>query len=206
MLIAVIGGAHASVSALEAALAHIDELGIHTVLCTGNLAVGHGDANEVINILRTRRVTCVQGELDRLVVRAVRKANSLRKRFAEDEFDALQRTHESLASGNIEFLRALPHRIMLTLEGKGVCLCHGSVTSQNNVLSEDDPLDHFRRQREAANCDVVLCGSDIKAFVSLVDQALFVNPGRLDATDCTASFVVVNTDEEPLAGEIVRVR
>ncbi len=43
MLIAVIGGAQGDVHALDAALSRVDSLGIHTVLCTGNLAAGGDD-------------------------------------------------------------------------------------------------------------------------------------------------------------------
>lgn len=205
MLIAVIGGAHGCATALGSALARIDDLGIHTALCTGNLAAGGDDGDRVIERLRERRVTCVQGELDRLVVRALRKADSLRKRFPDAEFDAIVRAHESLASGNIEFLRALPQRIALTFEGKSVYLCHGSVSSQSAATRPDDSLDRFRRQREAANSDVIVCGSDEDAFVRAVDTTLFVNPGRLDvASDCV-SFAVLDTDAEPACGEIVRV-
>ena len=205
MLFAVIGGAHGSIAALDAALARVDADGIHSILCSGNMAVGHEYANEVINRLRERRVRCVQGELDRLAVRAMRKADSLRKRLGDEQFDALQRAHDMLTSDNLEFLRALPHRAALSFEGKSVCLCHGTVSSQGAVLRADDSIDHFRRQREAANTDIVMCGSDGEAFSRIVDQTLFINPGRLDTVGCDASFVVANTDTDPLSAEIVRV-
>ena len=206
MLFAVIGGVHGNCAALDSALARIDGLGIHSVLCSGNIAVGHPGANPVIDRLRDRRIVCVQGESDRFAVRALRKADSLRKRLGDDRFDALQRAHDTLTSGNLEFLRALPHRIALSFEGKSVCLCHGTVTSQSNVLRAEDPIGHFRRQREAANSDIIVCGSDEEAFVRVVDRTLFVNPGGLDSPDCAASFVVVNTDADPISAEIVRVR
>jgi predicted phosphodiesterase len=205
MLFAVIGGAHGSIAALDAALARVDAEGIHSILCSGNMAVGHEYANDVINRLRERRVRCVQGELDRLAVRAMRKADSLRKRLGDVPFDALQRAHDSLTSNNLEFLRALPHRVALSFEGKSVCLCHGTVSSQGTVLRADDSVDHFRRQREAANTDIIVCGSDEEAFVRVVDRTLFINPGRLDAPNCAASFVVANTDTDPLSAKITRV-
>ena len=205
MLFAVIGGAHGNAAALESALSYTDARGIHTVMCTGNLATGHNDGNRVIDVLRGRRVTCVQGELDRLVVRALRKADSLRARLPEAVFDAVVRAHDTLASGNAEFLRGLPHRVSLSFEGKSVCLCHGTVASQSDELREDESLDRFRRQREAANTDIIICGSDAAAFSRTVDGTLFVNPGRLDAAGCKASFIVVNTDTEPMSGDAIRI-
>ncbi|NUM56058.1 MAG: metallophosphoesterase family protein [Candidatus Hydrogenedentes bacterium] len=205
MLVAVLGGAAGNVAALDSALAEIDDRGIHTVLCTGNLAVGDSDGNRVIERLRERRVTCVQGEFDRFVVRALRKADSLRKRLTEAAFEAIVCAHESLASENVEYLRALPHRLTLSFEGKTICLCHGSVTSQGNALHADDSLEVFRRQREAANCDVIVCGSDVEAFVREIDTTLFVNPGRVDAVMGRAAFAVIDTDGVPAIGELVRV-
>jgi len=205
MLFAAIGGVHGNAAALDAALARIDEMGIHTVVCTGNLAAGGDDGDAVIGALRARGVTCVQGELDRLVVRAARKADSLKKRLAVGVFDAVQRAHGALASGNVEFLRALPHRLMLSFEGKSVCLCHGTVASQSDTLAENDSIERFRRQREAANCTIVICGSDERAFARVVDGTLFVNPGRVDAPGAVATFVVVDTDTDPPSADVVRV-
>lgn len=206
MLFAVLGGAHGNIAALDAALARIDADGIHAILCTGNLAAGSEHGNDVIDRLRARGIACVQGELDRLTVRALRKADSLRKRLGDEKFDALQRAHDTLASSNLEFLRALPQRLSLTFEGKTVWLCCGTVMSQSTELRADDPVDLFRRQREAANTEIVVCGSDTAAFVRLIDQTLFVNPGPLDAGNCAASFAIVDTDADPMSGAIVRVK
>jgi predicted phosphodiesterase len=205
MLIAVFGGAQGDARALDAALSRVDSLGIHTVLCTGNLAAGGDGGNDVIDRLRERGVTCVQGEMDRLVVRALRKAQSMRKRLDGGVFDAVMRAHESLTNTNIEFLRALPQRRDLTFEGKVLCLCHGTVSSQTNSLTAEDSIDRFRRQREAANAEIVVCGSDDKAFVKVLDDTLFANAGALKAGAGAISFVIVNTDDEPCSAMIERI-
>lgn len=205
MLIAVLGGAHGDARVLDFALSRVADLGIHMILCTGNLAVGGGDGNAVIDTLRERGVACVQGEMDRLVVRALRKADSLRKRLDDDVFDAVMRAHESLTNANVEYLRALPQRRDLVFEGKALCLCHGTVSSQSNTLAADDSIDRFRRQREVANAPVVVCGSDEDVFLKVVDDTLFVNPGALQAGAKAVSFVVVNTDDEPCSAVIERI-
>lgn len=204
MLFAVMGGVHGNVRVLDTALSRIDSDGIHTVLCTGNIAAGGEEANAVIERLHTRRIICVQGDLDRLVVRAHRKAAPLRKRLSDNIYEAVLRAHETLTSDNLEYLRSLPRQLTLTFEGKSVCLCHGTITSRSNALFADDSLDRFRRQREAANTDVVVCGSDEEAFTRVIDETLFVNPGRLEAGRDAASFLIVNTDNHPPSAEIVR--
>ncbi|MDZ4859599.1 MAG: metallophosphoesterase family protein [Candidatus Hydrogenedentes bacterium] len=203
MLIAVIGGIHGYAGALEAALARIAAQGIHTVLCTGNVAVGGPNPNEAIGLLRDCRVTCVQGASDRLAVRALRKAESMKARMSEEDFGALQRAHDVLTSANLEFLRSLPRSRTIEIEEFSLYLCHGTVASQADSLHEGDSADRFRRQREAANTDIVVCGSDGPAFTRWIDQTLLVNPGTL-ATDDGASFYLVNTEAEPFNAEIHR--
>jgi predicted phosphodiesterase len=197
MLLAVIGGIHGNVAALEKALERVAAEGIHLVLCTGNVAAGGPHPNEVIDLLRERRVVCVQGESDRRVVRALRKAASLKARLPEDVYAALEKAHELLSSANVEFLRSLPRERVLSVETTSLHLCHGTVSSQSDALRETDSLDRFRRQREAANADIIVCGSDGPAFVRWVEQTLFVNPGELVGELGGARFITVNTDAEP---------
>ncbi len=205
MLFAVLGGPHGNAAALDAALADVAAQGIHSVLCTGNLAVGGDQPNGVIDRMRERRVTCVQGESDRLVVRALRKAASMKERLGDERFDAIARAHEALTSVNLEFLRALPRTRTLPVETVGLFLCHGTVSSQSDEIAEDESIERFRRQREAANTEIIVCGSDGNPFIKWIDQTLFVNPGSLDAGEHAAHYIMINTDAEPYRAEIRRV-
>lgn len=202
MLFAVLGGIHGDVSTLNSALACVDSEGIQTVFCTGNLVAGGEAPNEVIAALRARRAVCVQGNEDRMVVRAVRKAASMRERLDEARFESIARAHDLLGSENIEFLRGLPRVVTRDLEGISVCLCHGTVTSQRDTLRHDLPEDWFRRQREAANTDIVICGSDDQAFVKRLDVTLFINPGTLVGEK---AFALVNTESDPPTAKMIRL-
>lgn len=200
MMVAVIGGVHANFPALRASLEAIDEAGIHTILCTGNLAVGFGMPNEVVECISQRAIHCVQGAWDRLAVRASRKAESLESRLPAELARAIQRAHEELTSANIERLRSMPRSLSLTLDGVATCLCHGGPTGQTVELDKHGPLEKFRRQREAANAELIVCGSTALPYARWVDTALFVNPGRTGVPvgrPPAARFAVINTDSEP---------
>ncbi|HRK34299.1 MAG TPA: metallophosphoesterase family protein, partial [Candidatus Hydrogenedentes bacterium] len=166
------------------------------------LAAGHAQPNEVINRLRERRIVCVQGEADRQVVRALRKASSMKERLGDDRFDEIARAHEALTSDNIEFLRALPRARTIPIEQVHVHLCHGTVASQSDAMQEHDSIERFRRQREAANTEIVICGSDGPAFIRWVDLTLFANPGSMLAN--TLPVIAINTDTEPFHAEMLR--
>lgn len=197
MMFAVLGGVHGRFDALKIALERVNFDGIHTVFCTGNLAGDTCDAPAALDLLRARGVRAVQGLTDRLVVRALRKADAIAKRMGEEYRAQLERIHTRLSSEHIEFLRSLPRQLNVDIEGVRVIVVHGTVTSQHDFLGEHDSLDRFRRQREAAMADIVVCGADGDGFMRWVDQSLFVNPGDLQRSDGTIRFTIIDTDADP---------
>ena len=65
MIFAAFGGVRGNLSALEAILAAVDAEGIQTLVNTGDCVVGGPAPNEVIELLRLRRIPTVQGQSDR---------------------------------------------------------------------------------------------------------------------------------------------
>lgn len=200
MLFAVVGDIHGNMPAFEAALNAIDEQGIQTVLCTGDLVAGFPWPNEVIARLKDRAIPCVQGDSDRLVLRFHRKRDTLKERCTPADFRALEWAHDRLQSGHLEFLRSLPVHRTVAYEGVPVCWFHGTFESAARALDEDAPLDRFRRQRESANAPILCCGRTHRPYVKRVDDALFVNPGAAGFPPddgAYATYAVVDTDVQP---------
>ncbi|MBI4559563.1 MAG: metallophosphoesterase family protein [Candidatus Hydrogenedentes bacterium] len=208
MLIAVFGDIHGNLPAFEAALGHIDAAGIQTVLNTGDAIVGYPWPNEVIDLVRSRNIPSVQGEMDRFAVRFLRSAERLRERWTPQEFAALEWAHRETRSDHLEFLRALPKSITVTIDGTPIFLCHGTAGSQSEGLREIDDLGLFRRQREAANTRLFICGQTHRPYWRWVDDTLFVNPGSLGIPPdegAFATYATVSTEAEPWTAEFVRV-
>ncbi|MCX5771072.1 MAG: metallophosphoesterase family protein [Candidatus Hydrogenedentes bacterium] len=205
MYLAAIGDIHGNLPALEAVLAAIDEQGIQTVVNAGDLVVGHPWPNEVIDLTRNRNIPSVQGELDRRVVHFLRKQETLRRKLSEDEFEALRQTHVAIQSYNLEFLRSLPRRRMLHVEGIDICVCHGTPTSQSDTLDEEDPPGKFRRARELTNAQIVISGATHRPFSRTVDGTLFVNPGSAGMSPGVArvaTYAIVDTETDPWEARI----
>ena len=211
MLIAAIGNIHGNLPALEAVLGEIDDAGIQTIVNTGDCVAGHPWPNEVIDLLRDRSIPTVQGEQDRLVARFERKRKSLARDISRvggwtigshlrDEWARIQEAYEAARSENIEFLAALPKQLFLTIDGISVCVCHGTPQGRNDVLHEEDDIGKFRRLREAANTDIIICGRSHTPFSRVVDNTLFVNPGAVGISDGgpqQAIYATISTETEP---------
>ncbi len=208
MLLAVIGDIHGNLPALEAVLRRLDADGIQTVIHTGDAVAGFPWPNEVVDILREREIPSVQGEVDRRAAGFLRRPRAARHDVPDDLRAHLEWTYEALRSDNLEYLGTLPRHRVLTYEGIGVFLCHGTPTRPNDSLYEDDDESRFLRQREAANAPLVACGRSHEPFAREVTGTWFVNPGSVGIPsegEALARFAVVNTEDEPWTVELAAV-
>jgi len=141
-------------------------------------------------------------------VRAVRKAHTHEARLVPALARAVRETHDSMKSSNIEMLRNLPRTITLSLEGVSTFLCYGSPSAQSMELREQDSIQKYRRLREAANAELIVCGSSGNAFSCRVDTSLFLISGRTGVPQVsppTARFIVINTGTDPWTVEFPEV-
>ena len=205
MILAAIGGIHGNVPALEAVLRALDDDGIERIACTGDLVTGYPWPNEAIAVLHRRSIPCVQGQADRQVARFLRKDAALRRRLDPEAVVALRQAFEALDSAKLEWLRGLPKRMTLTIDGIDVMLCHGTPGNPAETLGADDDDQRYRRQREVTPAPIVVHGATDLPHVRRVADTLFVNPGALgrdDARPGHASYAVISTEDEPWDAEI----
>lgn len=117
MRLAVISDVHACVEALESVLADVDKLGADRLVCLGDM-VGYGpEPDEVVGMLRERKVIAVMGNHDA----GVAGSQSL-DMFREPNRRLLERTQQLLSPENLAWLRELP----LIFEGDGWLAAHSS--------------------------------------------------------------------------------
>ena len=207
MILAAVGDIHGNLPALEAVLEAIDEAGIHTIVNTGDCVVGFPWPNEAVDLLRRREILTVQGERDRFAVRFLRKQQTLRKKWSDAEFRALQWTHETARTDTLEYLRSLPRRGYLHLEGLDITVCHGTLASQSEGLHPNDPESRFRRQWEEARSHLVILGRTHIPFQRWLENTLFVNPGSVGMNeDGAARYALINTETTPWSVEFREAR
>lgn len=194
MIFAALGDIAGDVSALRCAFDAIDDLGILTIVATGNVAAGAGDPNATVALLRDRSVPCALGEDDRLLLRFQRKQRQLKDRIPEEQWDRLAKAHAAITSENLEYLRNLHRLVRLEMDGVQVHVCHGSPSSPGEILSPETPFVRLQRHREAEAPDILVCGGHAEPWEMSVDGTVFIGPGLLRSSPTEAGFVTVNTE------------
>ncbi len=205
MYLAAIGHIHGNLPALTAVLDHLDDEGILTILNTGDSVVGHPEANEVVDLLRSHNVMSVLGEADRRAVHFLRKRATLEKKYSPEEFVAVEQAFESLRPENLEYLRGLPRARACNIEQLNILLCHGTPANPAATLEETDSVDLFKRQREIAVADIIIGGGTHQPYARLVDATLFVSPGSVGSKPHTATFAIIDTENQPWETRFVAV-
>jgi predicted phosphodiesterase len=196
MLIAVIGDIAGNFPAFSAVTRHIEDAGIQTKMQTGNIVVGQQWNNEIIEMLQSTGFQCVQGPMDRRVVRFNRKQASLKKKFSETELAAMAHAFETTHSTGLEFLRGLPKTVTLEIDQLSVILCHGTPTNPADILTADTPLMKLQRLRELSSPHVLICGGAPTAFSHMVDGCLVVCPGPVETAPGQAQYTLISTEEK----------
>jgi predicted phosphodiesterase len=106
MKIAVISDIHGNSEALQSVFERIDDLGISTVYCLGDI-VGYGAGpNECVELLRSRNIPCIAGNHDKAVI----------GELSIDDFSSIAKegvlwTRTVLTDENKAFLAGLPYQI-----------------------------------------------------------------------------------------------
>ncbi len=160
MKIAIFSDIHGNLHALQAVLADIRRLGADMVFCGGDL-VGYGAfPNEVISLIRENHIPTIMGNYDQGIGNDLDDCGCA---YRDELSKALGKrsiawTREKVSSGNKAYLRNLPGRISLTIDGRRILMVHGSPRRINEYLFGDRPTDSVIRMFEAENVDIITCG------------------------------------------------
>ena len=160
---AVISCLHANLAALEAVLADIDQQGIDTITCLGDL-VGYGpQPNEVVNLVRQRAIPTCQGCWDEDIIEGLNACDcSYPSQLAERRGHlAHQWTAEQLSEENKAFLASLP----MTLRRDRLLFVHGSPNSQHEYLLPDMDAFAALERVESAAAETLFCGHTHRPYV-----------------------------------------
>ncbi|MAR08346.1 MAG: metallophosphatase family protein [Blastopirellula sp.] len=160
---AVISCLHANLAAVEAVLEDIDQQGIDTITCLGDL-VGYGpQPNEVVDLIRTRGIPTCQGCWDEDIIDGLNACEcSYPSQLAERRGHlAHQWTAERVTDDNKAFLAGLP----TTLRRDRLLFVHGSPNSQHEYLLPDMNAFAALERVETADAQTLFCGHTHQPYV-----------------------------------------
>jgi putative phosphoesterase len=205
----VITDIHGNLPALEAALKRIQELGIETVYCGGDL-VGYGPwPNEVCRLISERDIPTIYGNYDYAIGRNLEDCGCAYRDSHDRELgeQSVAWTLEHSDQRSKDFMRALPFDLQFKLGGKRIRLVHGSPRKVNEYLFEEKPPRTFERIAAGADCDVLVFGHTHKPWVDTYGDVLFVNCGSVGKPkdgDPRGSFAVLEAGAEGVRPRIER--
>lgn len=161
MKVGVVSDLHNNVAALEYALQHL--VGCELVLNLGDLVSDYSVSSEIIRITRSRGLLSIAGNHEKSIL--MNPGSTLRDRLTPDDR---------------AFLKGLPPRRELTLDGRRVVVAHGAPW--------DDPGDYRCQyiypydkaallRLSTVDADVVLLGHTHTAMNIRIGSMLVVNPG-----------------------------
>jgi len=165
--IAVISDIHANIEALQAVLQDIDTQNVNQIYCAGDL-VGYAPfPNEVIDLIRRRRISTVMGNYDDGVghMRFICGCDYKDEKARALGEQSIKWTKEHTTEANKEFLRSLPAEIRFNVGDKKVLLVHGSPHRLNEYIYEDTPADYMLELVEKGNTDILVCGHTHKPIL-----------------------------------------
>lgn len=203
MKIAVISDIHANIEALRAVLNDIDGLSVDKIYCTGDL-VGYGPKpNEVIELIRAKRIDTVMGNYDDAVAYNLPVCGCNYKSDAERERGekSLSWTITHITAENKKFLRELPEVLSLNLEKYNLLLFHGSPRALNEYLNDVEDEDLFNDITRDYPADIYIYGHTHVPYVKKAVDKLFVNVGSVGLPkdgNPDACYVIVEIKEFPV--------
>ncbi len=163
MKIAFISDIHSNLPALEAVLEDIDQQQPDFIYCLGDLVGYNIWPNEVIQILRKRRIPTLAGNYDEAIGNywsdcgcGYTDPQDLVRASASVSF-----THDIIQDAERDYLRCLPYHVALTLPGKErsiqLLMVHGSPRKINECLFEDRPEKSLHNIFNYAKADIIVC-------------------------------------------------
>jgi putative phosphoesterase len=208
MRIAVISDIHANLFALEAVLAHAQNLGIKNFWCLGDYVHFNAFSQEVVKNIRKLDAECIYGNIDVSVMESRKYLYKKKKQEIPEENKPFIASYEQLSDKSREFLRDLPMKKRIKIRGNRFLLVHGSPAAYDDPIRVDTPDERLRELIKLTNAEFILCGHTHVPFVREVDGITFINPGSVGKPidgDPRACYAVLKVKKDEVSVEPYRV-
>lgn len=203
MRIACISDVHGNIYALNKVLDSIDENNADLIICLGDLT-GYGPhPNEVVALIRRRRILCLKGNYDASVV----DNDFTYIRDTSINSFSLPWTSEELRASHKLYLESLPENLSLVFENKSFLFVHGSPSSINEYLPFDslEVKKHLREIKE----EVLVCAHTHIPGLYEIDNKLLINTGSVGKPkngSPGATYTLIDIEKSgKITGKVVQV-
>ncbi|AKQ47340.1 serine/threonine protein phosphatase [Rufibacter radiotolerans] len=168
MKIAFFSDIHANLPALETVLADIDAQNPDAVYCLGDLVGYATQPNEVVELIKSRRIPTIAGNYDEGIGLANGECGCAYKTDLDKDLgvQSIAYTDSVITPEHRQYLRMLPRHIRLEFQNPNLnlMLVHGSPRKINEYLFDDRPEASLLRIIRDAHTDVLLFGHTHKPY------------------------------------------
>jgi putative phosphoesterase len=192
MRVAIISDLHSNLAALKAVMK--DLRGVERVLCGGDLVGYCAEPNEVIRVVRKKRIHVVMGDHDHAVL--------------TEDFKRLNRpaagvavwTRQNITEENLEYLGTVKERIEMQLAGHRLLVIHGSPSDplRGRVYRESSSHELAKTFGDVG-ADLIVLGHTHRPLQRMVLGKLVVNPGSVGQPrdgNPKASYALLNLGKD----------
>ena len=196
MRLAVISDIHGNLYSLLRVLEDIDSQYADTIISLGDL-VGYGPhPNEVVALLRKKKILSIKGNYDASVVD---KDFTFIRQTVSNDF-SLPWTVEELRESNRLYLSSLPTELTMNICGKKIRFVHGSPRNITEYLNPINP-DREKIMNEIEE-DILVCAHTHIPSVENFGEKLLVNDGSVGkpkngSPEATYILIDLFEDAEP---------
>jgi putative phosphoesterase len=200
MKIAVISDIHGNLEALKKSLENIEEKNVDTIVCLGDL-VGYGPyPNEVVELIRERKILNILGNYDAAVLEE--KFNYIRDN--EVNKFCMPWAAKELNEENRAYLKSLPTQIILQFENKKLYFVHGSNRSINEYLKEDSK--EVEEAMEEFDGDILVCAHTHIPYKKVFGAKLLLNDGSVGKPKIgrpNGTYLIIDIQKDSIETEII---
>lgn len=186
--IAFISDVHGNLPALQTTLSDVDAHGINNVYCLGDLVGYYCQINEVIDLIRSRRIPCILGNHDYALVNnagIIERSKTCTK--------ILTRQLNYITKSNLIFLQSLPSEMMIESSYGRIFCVHGGLNDHIDEYLSELNDDYFCNLDKAIK--YVVTAHNHIAKVSQYENIVYANPGSVGQPrdhDPRASWLLFN--------------
>lgn len=143
--IAVFGGVYSNHLALEATIKDALQRNVQEIYCLGDLGAFGPNPDKVFPVLKKHNVKVIQGNYDNSIGNDLNDCQCGYTDPRDNYFAKLSYayTYKNTSNSNKQWMKNLPEKIRLKLNGHKILLIHGSPRKMNEFLWESTTPDHF---------------------------------------------------------------
>lgn len=204
MKIAVMSDIHGNLDALNAVLKDVTEKKINKIFLLGDYVMAGPEPiktlEKIISLSKLENVEIIQGNTDLMIASYSDELYEMVKIKAPIMAEALKNDVSLLTDEHKNFLKTLPEKKEIEVEGVKFLLVHGSPRRNNEDILPTITMEALNEMLEKTSQDVILCGhTHIPCGIQTENKQTVVNDGSVGrpfTDEAKASYLIITVENK----------